>query len=115
VAESARLGLDPPGEGRLGHPLLEELRGAVEDLVGEGCRDGDTLDLPGRLDRPQTDDVGTDVGERGAREELLEAPHPSDGQHVQLEAELHRQASVAGHDRRRKISRRGERDDVVER
>ena len=57
------------------------------DLVGDGRRRADALDLPGGLDRPLPHDRPADVLERRLREQLLEAAELGDRQHVELEAE----------------------------
>ena len=52
VAQAPRLRLHAAGELDLGEPLLEQARDEAADLVGDGRRGADALDLPRRLDRP---------------------------------------------------------------
>ena len=115
MAQPPRLGLHAAGELDLGEPLLEQAGDEAADLVGDGRRRADALDLPGGLDRPLPDDRPADVLERRLREQLLEAAELGDRQHVELEAEPGRQRAVALGDEARQVLGRREVDDGAER
>ena len=115
MSATASLGLDTAGELHLRQPLLEQLGDDPADLVGDGRRGADALDLPRRLDRPLPDDVAADVLEASARQEFLKTPEPGDRQHVELEADAPGQRAVALGDEPRKLANRRQIDDRGER